>query len=112
VVGNKTTKAYRLVGFVVTTGDLYRMQFAVYPTGRREECVMSVKKIRLQLEHLMENDECSICGKFFPHMSKNYGGVTASGKVELVGECCVDKLKAVYAGSIYLIPPVPRSKTM
>jgi hypothetical protein len=73
---------------------------------------MNVKKIKRQLVRLMENDECSICGKFFPHKSTNYGGVTASGKVELVGECCVDKLKKVYAGSIYLIPPVPRSKSM
>jgi hypothetical protein len=74
---------------------------------------MSKKKwVQRQLVRLLENDNCSICGKFFAHMSTNYGGVTASGNVELVGECCVKKLTGVYAGSIYLIPPAPRSKSM
>jgi hypothetical protein len=61
-----------------------------------------MKKIHRQLARFYENDGCSICGEGFPHKGMTFGGVTKTGKVELVGECCVSKLTGVYAGGIYL----------
>ena len=60
------------------------------------------RQIHRQLERLMEEDTCSICGAEAPHDSTFYGGVTKSGKVALVGECCKAKLKSVYVSGLYV----------
>jgi hypothetical protein len=62
------------------------------------------KTQRRQLMQLMEEDTCSICGAEAPHYSTLYGGVTSSGEVAVVGECCRSKLKCVYATGLYVSP--------
>jgi hypothetical protein len=59
-----------------------------------------VQNIHRQLMMIMQNDgdHCSICKKEF--VDRNiYGGVTVSGAVELVGECCVHHLK-IFCGGV------------
>ena len=53
--------------------------------------------IRRELMRLMmkDPDHCSMCGTEFPDRSVTYGGVTKSGDVALVSECCVDQMKGI-----------------
>jgi hypothetical protein len=62
------------------------------------------KKQRRELEALAREDVCTICGKQFPHLSTNYGGLDKSGKVALVGECCVAQMRDIHMGGIYMHP--------
>jgi len=49
-----------------------------------------------------KGDQCSNCQTPFPHNSRSFGGVTAGGKVALVGECCQRTLKQVILSGVYL----------
>jgi hypothetical protein len=42
-----------------------------------------------------DGDHCTLCRKEFVR-GNIYGGVTESGSIELVGECCVRHLKEVF----------------
>jgi hypothetical protein len=59
-------------------------------------------KIYLQLMQLIQidGDYCSICGAEFADSDLTYGGVTKSGSVAYVSQCCVRELKEIYCGGI------------
>lgn len=46
------------------------------------------------------SDNCTICHAPFPLNSKTFGGITATGRVAFVGECCASKLEGVHVSGL------------
>ena len=61
-----------------------------------------IKKIHRKLAKIMQDDgdHCTMCRTEFPARSITFGGVTKSGSVEYVGDCCRRKLKEIYCGGL------------
>jgi hypothetical protein len=74
---------------------------------------MNQKKLRKRIQKIMQEggDNCSACGKPFPHMCTTYTGEIVSGELVVVGDCCVKKLRRQMAAGIYLAPILFGSKT-
>jgi hypothetical protein len=62
------------------------------------------KKQRRELAALAQEDQCSICGKQFPHLGIQIGGLDSNGTVVWACQGCKDKVKECYASSIYMHP--------
>jgi hypothetical protein len=73
---------------------------------------MNRRKIIRELSRLSYEDDCSLCHGNIPHDSKTYGGVTSTGEVALVGECCRSKLKSLWCVGVYFAYPPGASRTM
>jgi len=56
-----------------------------------------------QLKNLIKcnGDNCSLCGAEFQHNGRTFGGYGQDGKVELVSECCVERLLEVHTAGLY-----------
>jgi hypothetical protein len=65
---------------------------------------MMSKKQRRALEALAREDQCSICGKQFPHLSTQIGGLDSNGAVVWACQGCKDKVKECYASGVYIHP--------
>ena len=63
---------------------------------------LECEEFNRRLMQIMQNDpdRCLMCGTDFPDRSITYGGVTSSGALEWVSECCVKQLKEVWCGGI------------
>lgn len=48
-----------------------------------------------------KGDNCSVCGRVFQHNDRTFGGFNNYGKVAVVGDCCSDKLTAIYASGVF-----------
>ena len=61
-----------------------------------------VRKIHRKLAKIMadDGDHCTICRMEFLGGEIIYGGVTDSGAVEWVSDCCVHELKEIYSGGV------------
>jgi hypothetical protein len=46
-------------------------------------------------QKLIERDDCALCHVRFAHMGAIYTGTTPDDEAVMVGECCVEKLKAI-----------------
>ena len=62
------------------------------------------RRVERQIQIIIEKDgdNCSICGKAFPHNSKTYGGLTEGGISALAGECCAKKIKHTVLSGLFL----------
>jgi hypothetical protein len=50
---------------------------------------------RLVHQKLIKRDDCTLCHVRFAHMGAIYTGTTPDDEAVMVGECCVEKLKAI-----------------
>jgi hypothetical protein len=70
---------------------------------------MKVKHLRRELHKIALEDNCTICGAQFAHLSTILGGVTKAGKVALAGKCCAEQMAKVIQSEIHLDPAWFRS---
>lgn len=64
------------------------------------------RRIERELNKVRKGDNCTMCGKAFPHNSRTYGGATADGTAVFVGECCARHLITVVGSGIYVTQPI------
>jgi hypothetical protein len=48
----------------------------------------------------VDSNHCSICGAEFADNAITYGGVTKSGSVAYVSQCCMRELKEILCGGV------------
>jgi hypothetical protein len=72
--------------------------------GPKEWTPMKNGKFMQQLETIMANDgdHCSLCHAPFKANEGTYGGISQTGVVALVGDCCLDKLREAHTFGIYV----------
>lgn len=60
------------------------------------------RRIERELKKIPKGDNCTICGKAFPHNSRTFGGATADGTTVFAGECCAHLVVTVVGSGVYL----------
>jgi len=67
---------------------------------------MNPHKLQQRVNELMREstDNCTLCGRPFPHLGTTYFCETKGDEVEHIGDCCVRRFKEAFGGSIYLNP--------
>ena len=60
------------------------------------------RRVERELKKIPKGDNCTICGKEFPHNSRTFGGATADGTTVFAGECCARQVVTVIGSGVYL----------
>lgn len=64
------------------------------------------RRFEREFKKIPKGDNCSICGKAFPHNSRTFGGLNDNGKATLAGECCRHRLSSVMVSGLYVTQAV------
>jgi hypothetical protein len=61
------------------------------------------RRFERQFRKLLETkgNKCSLCGTGFEHNVRTFGGYDQSGRVVIVGECCVERLQQAHTVGLY-----------
>lgn len=60
------------------------------------------RRFEREFRKLSKGDNCTICGKPFPHNSRTFAGLAADGTTALAGECCSGRIATVMVSGLYL----------